>query len=133
MTYIKLDTLEYPVFEGEIRLRFPLTCFPTPFVPPEGYAIVENTPPPSYDRNTQRLEENSPELVDEVWVKRWTITNLTESELSARLSKKRESMKVTPLQAQLVLLQNNLLDTVQALIDDPETSQSIKLAWNKAS
>lgn len=86
MTYafIENDTIvEYPVYEGDIRLRYSNTSFPTPFVPPEGYAAVTDVEPPAVTY-TQNLTEELPVKVDGVWTRNWVVTNASAEEISAR-------------------------------------------------
>lgn len=61
MAFIKLDTLQYPVSEQDIRNEYPNTSFPVPFVPPEGYSPVLLSPTPDYDGMTQGYREGSPQ------------------------------------------------------------------------
>lgn len=46
MAYINTNTLQYPVSEQDIRNEYPNTSFPVPFVAPEEYAPVLNSPTP---------------------------------------------------------------------------------------
>jgi len=77
--YIKLSTNEYPRHQGDIRLEYP--DMGNPFVLPETYAYVEWVDPPSYDEIYQRIEEGSPELVDEKWHMRWIVREATQQEI----------------------------------------------------
>lgn len=79
--YIKLDTLQYPVSEIEIRASNPNTSFPQPFNP-DGYAVVFATPQPAYDQYSQKCTEQAPELTDKgTWQQVWLITDMTGEEL----------------------------------------------------
>lgn len=60
MAYINTQTMQYPVSEQDIRYQYPNTSFATPFVAPEEYAPVLNSPVPSYDSMTQGYREISP-------------------------------------------------------------------------
>lgn len=60
MAYIKLDDMQYPLGEQDIRAAFPNTSFPTPFSAPEGYAPVLESPTPTYDPITQGYREVTP-------------------------------------------------------------------------
>lgn len=88
MTYaliINNEIKEYPIYEGDIRLRFPNVSFPTPFVAPEDYYFVEDVPMPSVDY-TQNVTEGTPVLDDGVWKKNWVITPATEEQVADRLN-----------------------------------------------
>ena len=60
MAYINTQTNQYPISEQDIRNQFPNTSFPVPFVAPEEYAPVLNSPAPSYDSMTHGYREISP-------------------------------------------------------------------------
>lgn len=74
-TYINTETLEYPIYEGDIRAAFRhSTSFPaTGFVPPPGYAAVDDVDPPEPTLE-QSVRELPPNLVDGVWTQRWEVT-----------------------------------------------------------
>jgi hypothetical protein len=86
MTYAKIkddQIVEYPVYEGDIRLLFNNVSFPTPFAAPEGYALVADVIPPQID-HTQNLAEGEPALVDGVWTRQWIVTDATPEQLAER-------------------------------------------------
>lgn len=85
--YIKTDTLEYPLHEGDIRLRFPNTSFPRPFEPPAGYAPVQSVPRPVVD-HTLNVAEGVPENLNGVWTQKWDVTPATSAEVAARTTVK---------------------------------------------
>lgn len=74
-TYINTETLEYPIYEGDIRAAFRhSTSFPaTGFVPPPGYAAVDEVDPPEPTLE-QSVRELPPHLVEGVWTQRWEVT-----------------------------------------------------------
>ena len=49
MPYINTETMQYPVSEQDIRNEYPNTSFTVPFVAPEKYAPVLNSPIPTVD------------------------------------------------------------------------------------
>ena len=49
MAYINTETMQYPVSEQDIRNEYPNTSFTVPFVAPEKYAPVLNSPTPTVD------------------------------------------------------------------------------------
>lgn len=86
MTYAKIENetvVEYPVGEGDIRLRYANTSFPTPFVAPDGYELVQQTQFPSIDY-TQNVIEGQPSKVDGVWTQNWVVTDATPEQLATR-------------------------------------------------
>lgn len=88
MTYAKIENnkvVEYPVHEGDLRLRFNNVSFPTPFQPPEGYVKVEDVDFPAYDY-TKNVEEGTPILINGVWTRNWVITEASAEELADRVS-----------------------------------------------
>lgn len=86
MTYAKIENgavAEYPVYEGEIRLRYPSVSFPSPFVAPEGYEPVADVVPPAYDYR-KNVTEGTPLLVDGVWTRNWVVADASEEEIAQR-------------------------------------------------
>lgn len=82
--FIDTNTMEYPLFEGDIRLLFPDIAEDqtgNTFPVPNGYALVEDTEMPSYDEDAQILSEDKPIFTNEKWKRVWTIRNMTEEEL----------------------------------------------------
>lgn len=82
--YIKIATLEFPRYEGDIRLEYPeipieLTGDAFPY--PETYAPVSFTNPPTVTAN-QRVSMGVPVLSDQgQWLLTWVVTDLTEEEI----------------------------------------------------
>jgi hypothetical protein len=86
MTYARFENdqiVEYPVYEGDIRLRYPNTSFPREFVPPEGYEAVTDVPMPRVD-HTKNVAEGTPERVNDVLVRVWAVTDASEEQVAAR-------------------------------------------------
>jgi hypothetical protein len=82
MAYIRLSTLEYPVYEGDIRreheeIREDQTGdnFPCP----EGFAKVEHTDPPTPAPNT-KYECAGPYFDGQKWVLSWKSVLLTDED-----------------------------------------------------
>lgn len=96
--YIKLATLEYPRHEGDIRNEYPeisegQTGF---FFPcPDTYALVEQTPPPRCNPDTEVPEEIAPELVDGKWIARWIVRPMNALELALE-AERRASIPFIP-------------------------------------
>ncbi len=69
--------VEYPLHEGDIRLRFN-TSFPVVMTPehyPDGYVAVYATSPPDTNR-WQTRNEIDPVVVDGAWRQQWQVDNL---------------------------------------------------------
>jgi hypothetical protein len=80
-TYININTLEYPLHEGDIRLKYPnITEDQTgeTFPCPEEFALVKFVEPPSINVQTQIVRMDQPKLVDGVWTTQWTIIESTD-------------------------------------------------------
>lgn len=96
MTYALIknnSVVEYPVYEGDIKLKFPNTSFPIPFLPPTGYELVKDVHMPSVTY-MQNVSEGNPELIDGVWTKVWIITDASEEEISTRTEYKSRSVRI---------------------------------------
>lgn len=84
MTYAKIEDgqiVEYPVYEGDIRLRFSNVSFPTPFVAPEGYVAVVDVTPPQIGV-FQNLAEGDPAEIDGQWTRQWIVSDATEEQIA---------------------------------------------------
>jgi hypothetical protein len=86
MRYIKLSTLEYPLYEGDIRLEHPEITedqtYPD-FPIPDTYAVVNVPDTPDYDSSKQTIYQSAPEQVNGVWSVQWIIRDLTTEELAS--------------------------------------------------
>ena len=88
MTYARIENgevTEYPVYEGDLRLRFPHVSFPTPFDPPDGYVAVADVPAPKID-HTQNFSEGAPVLLDAGWTRTWVVSAASAEDVAARLA-----------------------------------------------
>jgi len=110
--YIHIETSEYPLSILDIQGRHPDTIFGTPFIPPEGYALVEPADTPAYDADTQKPVEIEPVEIDGVWRQQWDIVSLSFEELQAVAAAKAKAeqeardaarVRVTKRQALLAL------------------------------
>jgi hypothetical protein len=90
--YINTNTLEYPVFEGDIRLAFPNTSFPRQFAPPDGYAAVASVPRPNID-HTQNVVEGAPAETSGSWVQTWVVTSASAQQVADRTDAKAKSVR----------------------------------------
>lgn len=95
MTYARIENsavVEYPVYEGDIRLLFPNTSFPTPFQPPEDYVAVADIPRPETG-HTQNVSEGEPALVDGVWTRTWVVTDASAEQITERAEAQWKSVR----------------------------------------
>lgn len=72
---------EYPVYEGDIRLRYPNISFGVNFVPPEGYVQVTDTTRPDVDYK-KVVTEGQPEFVNGQWARVWIVTDATAEQIA---------------------------------------------------
>jgi hypothetical protein len=79
--YIKLATLDYPRYEGDVRLDYP--DIGEDFYCPDTYAPVAWVDCPQFDLITQRAFESAPVCVDDVWTMVWAIRDATVEEMDA--------------------------------------------------
>ena len=77
MNLINLQTLQYPVSIYTVRAENPNTSYPdsSSFVP-DGYAAVEATSLPGFDRHTQQIVELSPVHANGTWKQSWGVIAL---------------------------------------------------------
>ena len=78
--YINTLTLEYPLYPGDMQLRF--VDFDEANLP-EGWAIVPDINPPDSNKN-QIVEETVPILIDGIWTKQFIVTEMTQNQIDAR-------------------------------------------------
>lgn len=90
MTYARLENnvvVEYPVYPGDIELRYPNTSFTEPFVAPEGYVLVLDTPRPEVDY-TKNVNLGTPQDIEGQWQSVWIITDATPDQIAFRTEQK---------------------------------------------
>lgn len=86
MTYALVQNstvVEYPVFSGQIKARYPNTSFTDPFEAPDEYVLVEPTPPPTTDA-TAAVVEDTPVFSDGKVVQAWKVVPLPAETLQER-------------------------------------------------
>jgi|GEM_PF-4538157 len=76
--------VEYPLYEGDIKLRHRNTSFISPFVPPDNYAWVEETRAPEVTY-TQIAVPNGIEYRDGAYVTTWRIENESSENIQHKL------------------------------------------------
>ena len=84
MKYIKISTLEYPLYEGDIRLEHPeimedqtSDTFPCP----NTHSLVKTSEVPEYNSDTQTIIESAPTETNGIWSTQYSIRDFTEEEL----------------------------------------------------
>ena len=80
--FINTQTMAYPVTQDQIQAEYPNTSFPTPFVAPEPYETVFDSPQPSYDPITQTVVQGTPVKTDGQWYQVWDVVDLTPEQIS---------------------------------------------------
>lgn len=85
MMYIKLETLEFPRYQGDIRNEHPEIG--EEFVCPKTYAPVYEEPVPQFDIETQKPVYDAPKNLDGTWKVGFKIVPLSPVELAVRADK----------------------------------------------
>ena len=115
--FINTQTLAYPVTQEQIQAEYPNTSFPTPFVAPEPYETVFDSPQPSYDPATQYVQQIAPVLTDGQYYQAWEVLTL---------SPEQQAQYIANLQAQTSTQAQTLLSatdwTAIASVADPAVS-----------
>ena len=105
--------------ENEIRAEYPNTSFPTPFVAPDGYEVVFDTPNPA---TTLQVGVQDGTEIDSKGnrVIKWSVRDKTAEELEAE---RKASMpkQVTPRQFELQLIAAGLIDMVENMCANDRT------------
>ena len=90
--YINLETKQVST-EHEIRSAHPNTSFATPFSP-DGYAVVFDTPQPTYDKYSETVQQGLPVLTSKGhWEQTWSIIQLEGDQLTDAQAQKVEDEK----------------------------------------
>ena len=95
MTYARIEqnaVVEYPLYEGDIRLRYSNVSFPSPFVAPEGYVLVADVTPPAYDYRSN-VEEGTPVIIDGTWTRNWLVTPASDEQVAERTAAQWSSVR----------------------------------------
>lgn len=80
MTYAFIEdneVIEYPIYSGDIKLRFLNTSFTEPFSPPPGYIDVLDVPQPEVDHYKEECVEETPIFIDGVLTRKWKVIPLS--------------------------------------------------------
>ena len=88
---------KYPAGLLDIRKANPNTSFPTNLdgldLSSFGVVTVASADVPSFNVNTQTIAEGTPTLVDGTWTQTWTVSDLSDAELSAQTANLAEAVR----------------------------------------
>ena len=118
-TFINTQTMAYPVYQNQIQAEYPNTSFPTPFVAPEPYMPVLESPQPSYNPITQAVQQTTPVLTDGQWYQVWVVVDLDAEQIAYN-----EQQKAQQNKQQATTILTNTDWTSIADVADPEKSNS---------
>ena len=143
--YIQLETMK-ELTESEIRSLYPNTSFPTPFVAPEGFAVVFPTPSPTVTELQVAVRDGVEVDSKGNYVEKWAIRDMfsdytteegvlvtkleQETKYLADKAKALVPKEVTMRQARLALLDAGLLDDINTLLSQDERA---KIQWEYAT
>jgi hypothetical protein len=138
--YIQLETMK-EVTESEVRVLYPNTSFPTPFVAPEGFAVVFPTPSPTVTELQVAVRDGVEVDSKGNYVEKWAVRDMftdteektkaeQEAEYLAAKAKALVPASITPRQARLKLLEVGLLDELEAVIT---TNRAWQIEWEYAT
>ena len=109
--------------EADIRASNPLTVFPWPFAPPDGYDSVIDDEAPDHDPVTEQLVCGEPAQVDGQWRRSITVQPLA-PEVAAERRRALVPQVVSRAQLKLALIRAGLwprlLECVAGIADDDE-------------
>lgn len=95
MTYARIQdgsVAEYPVFEGDIKLRYPNVSFSIPFEPPAEFVPVQVVPYPEVDY-TKQVTAATPSLIGDTWFQDWIISDASPEIIAERTDIKAKSVR----------------------------------------
>lgn len=80
---INTETTEWPIYEGDFRLMFPDTSFPSPLIDlPAPFAWVNDVNMPEYDVLRKGIEETKPHQESDGWFRTWVVYDLSLEQIS---------------------------------------------------
>lgn len=83
MVFMNLDTMQFPVYFGDIWIEYPEFAGKMGEWP-NTYALVKQTQIPQYDPELQKIEFDTPVLVEGQYETRYKIVNFTPEELKIK-------------------------------------------------
>ena len=84
-TYINIDTMEYPRFDGDLALE-----------PDANYEVVQDTEKPTTQDKYQYVAELFPVKIDNTWYKKYEVRTHTEEEIEELKQQRYIILKRTP-------------------------------------
>ena len=94
MNYIRLSNQEYPIYLRVIKAENPQTSFPAnpsdEQLQPYGFAGVNESAPPAYNTDIEKITEIAPTNDGLQWNQVWSIFALTQLELDTQLQRARD-------------------------------------------
>lgn len=99
LAYVKNNVIEkYPVSFVDLKNKFPSTSFPNSIEDFDlsfyGAVKVEDTEIPPINNETQKVSEETPELVNGIWKQTWVVENLTETEKQQLTEEKKYTVRL---------------------------------------
>lgn len=88
MTYARIENdnvVEYPLYEGDIRLAHPNVSFAAEFVAPDGYVVVHPSDYPEID-HTKNVVEGQPVKNGSTWMQNWVVSDASADEIADRVA-----------------------------------------------
>jgi hypothetical protein len=123
MTYIHIQNgavSEYPVYEGDIRLRFSNVSFALPFEPPQGFELVKDAVPPVYNYR-KNVVEGDPAIIEGEWTRVWVVTDATAEQIAERVNAQWQAIRTDRTR--------RLADTDWTQLDDTPLANTAKQQW----
>lgn len=131
--YINEQTHEYPILEGDIRIKYPNIpeestgdSFPCP----EGFAKVVWVSPPSYNEIEQHLVSLPPECVDGIWHPRWEVKE-NSLDLKIQLNNQVVSVENEIIKMELAACEASLKNASEELKVHWEAHQAAMIAYSQ--
>lgn len=92
---INTETMDWPIYEGELALLHQNTSFPIPLIdPPVPYAWVQDAPPPQCNWLVEDVREVTPIENNGIWRRTWEVYTLSQEQIAANEKQSRRSNKI---------------------------------------
>lgn len=96
---INTETTEWPIYEGDFRLMFSDTSFPSPLIDlPAPFAWVNDVDMPNYDALREGVEEQNPHNENGLWFRTWIIYNLSPEQIAENENAQKQINKAKAMQ-----------------------------------
>lgn len=135
MNILNKNTQEFGLTEAQVKSWFlereVTVLWSSPFVPIEPFILYREVDYPEYNRDTQKVQQVAPVIIDEELTQQWQVVDLNAEELVERLYEKereefeaREAARIVITRTQglkaLFRLRNIKQSDIQTIIDDIE-------------